>query len=355
MMTTTDKALTALMRSMKRALKQAHGIEVPHSALRASYLSAQGEHPHAFSSKHTDDEELSTLRELVAEVPSLFQLTEDFAGRKATWLKRAGLTAPTKPALEGSSTHVTRTLYLVEDDLGCLTQLSLAANGSAVITDPTIWDWSDARLLSQVAEVPSVKRYGLPSYLQNPREFYQKHFGLAVAESYTSRYEDLGDDSGDRCRLTVSIPVKLWQAFIDQALQLKGDFHQRVLRFANDRAGLSLDTLEAARKISIADWFLEVRLPVVFEWGYPDEDGSWVEAVLDLDTGTVTLKDDVPEDIDDSLVRTRIWVADPGDYAEVHQGSTYESQYVWISGDPIWKISDTALTEIQQVHGYIAQ
>src|SRR5262245_39819095 len=44
-----DKAMTALLRSMKRTLKAEHGIEVPHSALRASYLLAQGEHPHAFT------------------------------------------------------------------------------------------------------------------------------------------------------------------------------------------------------------------------------------------------------------------------------------------------------------------
>ena len=353
-MTTTDKALTALMRSMKRVLKDAHGIEVPHSALRASYLSAQGENPHAFSSTH-DDEELATLRELVAEVPSLFQLTEDFQGRKTAWLKRAGIKLPAKLPLECSSTHVTRTLYLVEDDVGCLTQLSLTASGSGVITDPTIWEWSDVRLLSQVAEVPSVTRYGLPSYLQNPRDFYRCHFGLAVAENYTSRYTDLGDDSGDRCRLTVSIPVKLWQVMINQVLRLKRDFHQRVVRFAKDRAGLAFDTLDAARQVSIADWFLEVRLNVMFEWVYPDEDGSWVEAILDLDTGNVELKADVPEDIGNGQVRTRIWVADRGDYAVAHQGSNYETQYVWISDDPIFRISDSALTMIQQDHDYIAR
>ena len=92
-MTSTDKALTALMRSMKRALKEAHGIEVPHSALRASYLSAQGEHPHAFSSKPADTDELSTLRELVAEAPSFFHETESFGGRKSAWLKRAAISA----------------------------------------------------------------------------------------------------------------------------------------------------------------------------------------------------------------------------------------------------------------------
>jgi hypothetical protein len=47
----TNREVTQFIKSMKRNLKDQFGVDVPHTALRASYLLAMGKNPHAFADK----------------------------------------------------------------------------------------------------------------------------------------------------------------------------------------------------------------------------------------------------------------------------------------------------------------
>ena len=61
-----DKDVTRLIKSMKRSLQDQFGVNVPHAALRASYLLARGEQPHAFAGKKFPSVE--PRKEVVASV-----------------------------------------------------------------------------------------------------------------------------------------------------------------------------------------------------------------------------------------------------------------------------------------------
>lgn len=120
----TNKALMALVRSLRRSLKHDHGIEVPHAALRASLLQAQGESPHAFGDK------VDRLQSLVEEAPRYFHPGYDFDGQKLDWLRRAGA-VPSNARLQPDDRSACR-LHLVSDGHGILSLLSLDAEGCFV-------------------------------------------------------------------------------------------------------------------------------------------------------------------------------------------------------------------------------
>jgi hypothetical protein len=56
-----DKELSNFIKAMKRNLQKQFGVTVPHSALRASYLLALGENPHAYAGKQDVTLQTSTL------------------------------------------------------------------------------------------------------------------------------------------------------------------------------------------------------------------------------------------------------------------------------------------------------
>jgi hypothetical protein len=175
MKTINDKALTALVRSMKKALATQHGIVVPSSALRASYLQAVGENPHAYAKQKPE----------VSPSP---------------------LPAPPKAAMPAT---VSCSLYLAEDDIGCLVELALDAQGTHRLRE----NYPMLGLVTGLfAEVPRINKYGLPDYLANPGPFFHQLGGLEVAKSFTTEVTDLGDDSGDTCRLTVEMLLPEWLA-----------------------------------------------------------------------------------------------------------------------------------------------
>ena len=326
-----NKALTALARSMKRALKTGHGVEVPHAALRACLLQAQGENPHAYVARKqgpADQAELVRLRQLVAEAPHYFHPGYDFDGKKLQWLERAGLLHAPSPAA-----GELRVLHLVGDELGCLERLALDADGEALLPDDLGFD--QATIAFVRARVPSVRRYGLPDYLSAAAAFFGERFELALAKDFRSDFLDSGDDSGDECRVYVRMDDKTWSRVVDTALRRNATFandvsewvglhYQRVLgrESAVKRTEWVERFLEAHtdEEASDAEFFDPARQPVsepfeddntdkvTFEFVYSDEDGDHVPAVLHLHSGEVTLLAKVPEEAKAFGMRTRIWV-----------------------------------------------
>lgn len=331
-----DKALTALIRSMKRALAREHNIEVPHAALRACFLQAQGENPHAFAAKEgrigaplrkvggmpREDE----LRLLVVEAPHYFHPGYDFDGKKLEWLKRAGLVPSGTPRDEDLSAVDVRTLYLALDDIGCTGRLALDPEGEFLL--PEDWQFSKAaRLLQLHAELPKVKRYGLPDYLANPAEFFSTRFALQLSHDYRSSYEDLGDDSGDSGWVNVRIDDVEWRKLLNAVLAEGSDAVDGVAEWVGQHYGR---VLESESKAKQAEWLeryleslerakeLDSQQDVTFEYVLPDEDGDSVPASVNLDTGLVTLSQEVPEHVRSQEVRTRIWSEPNG------EGTDYE-------------------------------
>lgn len=309
-----NKAVTALVRSLKQALKRDHGIDVPHAALRACYLQAQGENPHAFAGKTaragSDDE----LKALVAEAPSYFHPGYDFDGKKLEWLKRAGLVPANTPREHELRGPDVRRLYLAPDDVGCLVNLSLDSEGEVLL--PFDWTFSKkAELLQLRAEVPKVKKYGLPDYLANPVAFFTDSFGLKVADSFRSSYEDLGDDSGDSAWVDVRIGDAEWARLLNAVAAADDALWDNLCEWVGLHYKRSLERESLAKQAEWLERYLEahetaqldVLREVTFEYVLPDEDGDSCSATVSLETGQVTLNKELPDYVTDTQVRTRIW------------------------------------------------
>lgn len=301
-----DKALTALVRSMKRNLEQQHGIKVPHAALRASYLQAQGENPHAFSGR-THDVEVKAVSE---------------------------------PTIDESSTL--RVLYLVEDDIGCLERLALTADGCGKLPEDFMFE--GAKLVSQVAELPRVSKYGLPDYLVEATTFYST-FGLALDASYAHTYKDLGDDSGDTCRAVIKVSYAEWRKVVAAALENDQGFVDTVSEWVGQHYRAVFETESSDKQFDWVHRYLETLAlsdlmneaapgpasfgaEVFFEYVYPDEDGDTVAASVDIQTGIVSFKQAIPADVTSPNVRTRIWVSEDGEPLEsAGDGLLFETGY----------------------------
>ncbi len=302
-----NKELTALIRAMKTALKRDHNLEVPHAALRASALMALGQSPHAFAKKTSDD--FAELRELVKEAPKYFSPIHDFDGDKLNWLMRAGLvprsTTETTPAAKKPVLGDTHVVHLVGDDLGCLEVLALDAEGEYPIPDG--FDFSECYIVGIDAEIPKVKKYGVPDYLQDSRKFFASRFGLKVDSNAREDHEDSGDDSSDCCKLTVVIPPRAWKLLVETASKPGSALAGHVAEWVGLHYGKAYDKESAASKRKWVQRYLEAssepeqnELPAFyaakFEWLWPDQDSDSVPCTVDLATGAVTLKGIPPED-----------------------------------------------------------
>ena len=222
-----NKAMTAALRAMKKSLKEQHGIDVPHSALRASYLQAQGEHPHAFSSKHPETETVTTLRQLIAEAPKFFHPVYDFDGEKLEWLQRAGLVKKPKSQKGNSAPLSNHILYLAEDDLGCLELLSLDPDAEILV--PEDWDFKGAFVVGLNAKIPRQSKYGLPQYLAEPNTFFSSNWlGLVLSPFHENHIIDLGDDSGDSCEVEIQMQDAHWQALVTAILDENVPFYENI-------------------------------------------------------------------------------------------------------------------------------
>lgn len=160
-----SKSITKLVQSMRRALKADHGLEVPYTALRASLLKANGEHPHAFGRKDRAEDAVT-------------------------------------PA---SADYAKLMFQVVENEAGIMELLAVVGEFSEHVV-PDDWTFEDAYVVAMEAEIPSIKRYGLPDHLDDPEQFFAYH-GLKVAFVQPPAIVDLGDDSGGSARLLVVLPL----------------------------------------------------------------------------------------------------------------------------------------------------
>jgi hypothetical protein len=393
----TNKALTALVRSMKRALKNQHGVDVPHAALRACLLQAQGENPYAFATKQprsavgtprsdqleklrvsmrqdrtpaygdalklcrTLETELAKsaghssdakLRSLVEEAPAYFHPGYDFDGKKLEWLQRAGLVSADAPR-EGDADKA-RALFIVYDDQNMASALALDSEGRVLVPEDFCFP-EDCLVLSLHAEVPKVSRYGLPDYYANPSKFFGRN-ELKVSSSYRSTYQDLGDDSGDSAVVSVRMCPASWEALVMHVLESNTRLNDSVAEWVGLHYGRNFDKENPAKQVEWVERYLDLpegrsvprapknpaELRVIFEYVYPDEDGGSRTARLNLETGVLTLDMEVPGDISDSSVRTRVWTG-----SEVFEGDDYEVFFDDESGG-VWRLKRKALKELKK-------
>jgi hypothetical protein len=292
MMTTKNKAVTQLVQSMKKSLKNEHAHGVPYSALKASYLRANGEHPHAFASRDLLTTELDRLKTLVAQAPSFFSPEHDFDGKKLAWLEKAGLCQPT-PA--GIRPVLGYTLYLAHDEIGCLQRMSLDPMGQYLVPDDWLFPPS-AQVLSLYSEVPCVKRYELPEYIAFASGFFENTFGLKLSSTYTSQYKDLGDDSGDSATLQMKMCPADWLA-LAKAVAVENEDFNEVLSGWVELPGVALGDMPKEKQDLCLD-FIKVILSdpldsnwvcATFEWVYPDEDSDSRSARINRDTGAILI------------------------------------------------------------------
>lgn len=325
----TNHELTRMVRSMRKALKAEHGLEVPHAALRAAYLRAHGEHPHAFGAKRA---------------------------------RKSGASGPCEarpaqaPAPATHTADVCVRLHLTEDEAGCMERLALDAEGQYPL--PESWTFEAARLVRQRARVPSLRRYGLPRYIEQAQAFYAG-FGLDAAE-VRSDIDDAGDDSGDTCVLEVLIARDELERMLLAVLQDTPGLAEALAEWVGQHYRCSF---EAQPPGAQAEWLaryaqLETHerfartcvVGALLEWVYPDEDGDWVAVTVCLDTGALRLAEGarVPEDVMHPCVRVRVRV-------RVHpeDEQTYEVRHVRTAqGGRTWALEPRALRELcRTLHG----
>ncbi|MCC5610977.1 hypothetical protein LC612_30570 [Nostoc sp. CHAB 5834] len=230
--------VTATVRAMRAHLLNKHKIEVPSSALRASYLTAQGLNPQSFASRVKSlEQELKAMQKLLEEAPTYFAVQYDFEGRKLQWLQNAGLVPaskgkpPEKVAAMLSPT-IARTLFLTEDDDGVLSKLSLDSAGTILV--PEGWTFSEAQVSHIKAIVPRISKYGLPDYLSNSHAFFYNQFHRLVVPSTGVDYSitDSQDDSGDSCEIVVRLPYDEWENLLHSVLDTDESFKAEVEEFA---------------------------------------------------------------------------------------------------------------------------
>lgn len=211
------QAITNLTRSMVRALKIQHGINVPHAALRAVLLQAQGLNPHAFAAAQPKPlpEDVKELQALVNQAPMFFHPGYDFDGEKLQWLVKAGLAEP--EVEEAEPVLPTKTFHLAGDELGCLNRISLDAEGNLLLPEEFKFS-KKARWSSVDAKLPRIRVYGFPDYISETSEFLHQRFGLLPDSQRKVKYIDLGDDSGDSCSLEIVISDYEWVKLVKLAL-----------------------------------------------------------------------------------------------------------------------------------------
>lgn len=274
-----DNNIKTLVKSMQAALKRDHGMEVPYSALRASYLVAQGLNPHA-------------------------------QGKTAAVAVTAASAAPPAP-VEGTSKPgwVTKTLHLAMAEDGILQLVSLDAEGEFLCLPRGGFKRGEALLQHIKASVPSMKRYGLPDFLQDQAGWFREHFGLELAPGSTFDIEDLGDDSGESASLTLSLTESEWARVVLAALEHRPGLREGVAEWVGLHYGQTFASVERKQ----AEWverFVEAHagedasawLPadrtiatddgtfdrVMLEWVWPDEDSGSVYCSVDSATGLIT-------------------------------------------------------------------
>lgn len=363
-----------LARGIARFLRTSTKLEVPHTALRAAILQAGGRHPHASPKdrgqhiERPDGKELSQLRErldkleaLIKQAPAFFHPGYDFDGKKLQWLQEAGLIEPepSQPQ-ERSAFGVTHTLYLVVDEDDGI-ERHLAFDEEGLLRVPEDFSLSELRLEMLDAQVPKVKRYGLPDYLSDPTGFFEP-YGLKLGKNFHSEYKDTGDDSGDTASLEVSMPPSVWTALLLSTLDRHPDLMEEVSEWVGLHYGRNFDRESLSQQAQWLERFIETGLSspyraaewahVCLEWVYPDEDSDHVRAELNLHTGDIRTEATLPQDLLSEDVRVRIWVSDDEDCVGPGEGDDFALTRVSVVDSvQSWRLSPVSLAEVKELLG----
>jgi len=311
---TDAKELKPLIQAMRRALKRDHKLDVPYAALRAAYLSASGESPHA--------------------------------QRKASRLVKDGVAVP--PPLPASAYRVdlpddwvVKKLYLVENDIGCMERLSLDPDGRFLIGDG--WHFQ-ARVLLIDAKVPRISRYGLPDFLSEPSQFFKSFFrGLELQTGRRVHIEDLGDDSGGSGMVIVGMPASAWAALLLNGIEGEMPLCDEAAEWVGLHHKVSFNGLSQARAAEFCEAFLANELTgdaaAKFEWVWPDEDGDSRMCWIDLQTGFLTVFGaPVPADVE-KLGRLRVCL---------YEDELFDVEAVRTDYDLCWRLTDAGLRDLKR-------
>lgn len=340
-------SLTTATREVAKTLKDRHGIDVPHSALRDSLASAVGVSSQSFKAQLQEsasrikalETQLVRYQALIKEAPVYFHPGYDFDGKKLAWLEQAGLVEPNvtpkrsklskssknapAPASTSGSDTVTVFLSLVANELGALCELSLDPWGRYRLPDG--YKFAPGTSAAQSASVPRISRYGVPPYVSSAKNFYSP-WGLDVK---TELVHDMQDDSADNCVLALELSQteasRLHEAVESSCQTYALEFEATVPALSPSGESVA-EQMAKFTRIVHEDGAVPLRaLCVHAEWVYPDEDGDCCMALLDLTTGSIELLGDVPSDAHSSVVRKRIWASDDlGEEVETGIGHDWE-------------------------------
>jgi len=86
---------------------------------------------------------------------------------------------------------------------------------------------------------------------------------------------------------------------------------------------------------------MQPKVTVLFSYVYPDEDGDSVEAMLDMTSGYLTFNSEVPSDVGDPSVRTRIEVGE--------SSQNFPVSYLPNKSPPNWRVAPEDLKFVSQI------
>lgn len=315
----TSKEVTQIVASMRKSLAASHGLDVPHSALRAAYLTAKGKHPHSFGKSEEKGKSLKA-----SKVPT--------------------------------TSMTTKSMYLTNDEVGCLRDLSLDAEGCYLLTSLPAELMARIQVKKVEATVPSIAKYGLPDYIAHPRVFFEKDLGMKLHLDFAAQYTDTRDDSGDSCALAVELSEVDYVQVVAATLAEYPDFEEEVAEWV----GLHYrNNFEAGSPAAKADWvsrFLEFQAEAIdlfdlvnakLEWVYPDEDSDHIAVRVDTSGGHIFLKNvedlkyALEHDASDLGVRLRI----------VFDDELFDARYVGKAGstkDECFRLTKDSLGALNQ-------
>ena len=245
-----------LIRAMRSALLRDHNVDVPYTALRAAYLSAQGENPHAKRKPSPAAKPLTSGSWFFVPLPG-------------GW--------------------VVKRLYLVEDEVGCISQLALDPDGEYIVDSS--WQFQ-AKAVALDAQVPKISKYGLPDYIQASQSFFKRFEGLELDFGTRVRVQDLGDDSGDTAEVWLAMPGEHWHALLTWGIA-GSKLYNATSEWAGLHYKVALAGLAAPQQVEYVNRFLEAtqdleELPRM-EWVWPDEDSDYRVCWVDPLSGILTL------------------------------------------------------------------
>lgn len=301
-----DKNVTKLVRAMRKGLLRDHAVDVPYAALRAAYLCAVGENPHAIKGRQPSRSAATSAR--ASEAGQHVALPNDWVVKK---------------------------LYLAHDDSGCLERLALDPDGKYCVKD----DWGfNAEVLLISAKVPHISKYGLPDYLQNSGAFFNRFEGLTVRTGNRVFIRDLGDDSGDSATLLVAMPLYSWQALLVNGTAQPTSLADEAEEWAGLHYKASLAGYSFERCAEFCSRYLEQQLEcdanARFEWVWPDEDSDNRTCWIDLATGVLTtFGEAIPADVS-KLNRLRVCL---------YEDDMYDVVPVFNEDGTSWRLTDKAL------------